>query len=467
VPGGFDQQPAGVPVPGLGDVLTRSPARTGISDGALSRFTSRHYWEVGATETRLVTGWLGRYLDLVGSPTNPLQGLSLDGAMSPTLATARNPVAAIQKPEDFRLWLEGVWGDIFDYTLDSASGLGDAERHSGDPAIAQVAEAAFEVGVVPRASRSDWKGAGGVSMLIGTRTTGTMVGEFPGVTRLDENGNLIENVDFRGVYASLLEQWFGHDAASVIPGSAASAASASAMPARPPVTPSRSQSRRGGCSSTPRSGRCTARGPPSPPAGSFVQLWNRGEDAHDLRIRRLGAHGQMVGRAQAVRTTQSGAISNATWKLRKGRYELYCSLFPHLQRGGTRTSPSSSGRAVPGRGRRSPRGGGKPIHRRGVAVKRQQKMASAAGGARRTPDDRRTSTVAAGGQVAARALQRRCAAIHPPLGWTSCLTDAGADACDNSSTCRSPAPAGHHQQQEEHTGSTNGTECSVLIRSCC
>ena len=63
-------------------------------------------------------------------------------------------------------------------------------------------------------------GAGGVSMLIGTRASGTMVGEFPGVTRLDENGNLIENVDFRGVYASLLEQWFGHDAASVIPGAA-------------------------------------------------------------------------------------------------------------------------------------------------------------------------------------------------------------------------------------------------------
>ena len=54
-------------------------------------------------------------------------------------------------------------------------------------------------------------------MLIGTRVTGTMVGEWPALTRLDANGNQKENVDFRGVYASLLEQWFGHDAASVIP----------------------------------------------------------------------------------------------------------------------------------------------------------------------------------------------------------------------------------------------------------
>jgi len=43
-----------------------------------SHFTSRHFWEVGATEANLRTGWLGRYLDLGGAPDNPLQGLSLD-----------------------------------------------------------------------------------------------------------------------------------------------------------------------------------------------------------------------------------------------------------------------------------------------------------------------------------------------------------------------------------------------------
>jgi uncharacterized protein (DUF1501 family) len=44
-----------------------------------------------------------------------------------------------------------------------------------------------------------------------------MVGEWPALTNLDANGNQKENVDFRGVYASLLEQWFDHEAASVIP----------------------------------------------------------------------------------------------------------------------------------------------------------------------------------------------------------------------------------------------------------
>jgi uncharacterized protein (DUF1501 family) len=297
----------------------------GYTDPDMSHFTSRHYWEVGATDARLVTGWLGRYLDVTGSTTNPLQGLSMDGEMNPTLATARNPVAAIDRPETFSLWLQDVWGDVFSLTLDSASSLGDAQRRSADAAIAQVAQAASEVGFVrrtlapfrnangdaaytspvtyPKAASTDfpqrlaglaamiaaglplrcvaltpetqfdthasqaqtfdaglpviaeaiatfqadleargiadrvlvhvWSefgrraeengghgtdhGAAGVSMLIGTRTTGRMVGEWPALTDLDVNGNQRENVDFRGVYCSLLEQWFGQDAAAAIP----------------------------------------------------------------------------------------------------------------------------------------------------------------------------------------------------------------------------------------------------------
>ncbi len=300
----------------------------GYTDPDMSHFTSRHYWEVGAADTRLVTGWLGRYLDVAGSATNPLQGLSMDGEMNPSLATARHPVAAIDRPESFTLWLNDVWGDVFSATLDSASSLGDAQRRAADPAVAQVAQAASEVGTVrralapfrdaagkpaytspvtyPTAASTDfpqrlaglaamiaaglplrcvaltpdmqfdthsaqaqtfnhglsvvgdaiaafqsdleargiadrvlihvWSefgrraqengsagtdhGAAGVSMLIGTQVTGQMVGEWPALTDLDPNGNQRENVDFRGVYCSLLEQWLGMEAAAVIPGAA-------------------------------------------------------------------------------------------------------------------------------------------------------------------------------------------------------------------------------------------------------
>jgi uncharacterized protein (DUF1501 family) len=73
-----------------------------------SHFTSRHFWEVGMTDTRGRYGWLGRYLDAVGTPDNPLQGLSLSGDLSPALAPARVPVAAVERPEDFDLWVPGV-----------------------------------------------------------------------------------------------------------------------------------------------------------------------------------------------------------------------------------------------------------------------------------------------------------------------------------------------------------------------
>ncbi|HTA96545.1 MAG TPA: DUF1501 domain-containing protein [Solirubrobacteraceae bacterium] len=60
-------------------------------------------------------------------------------------------------------------------------------------------------------------GAGGVAFLIGSRASGEMVGEFPGLTKLDVNENLLNTSDFRAMYCSLLEQWFQTEAGLVIP----------------------------------------------------------------------------------------------------------------------------------------------------------------------------------------------------------------------------------------------------------
>jgi uncharacterized protein (DUF1501 family) len=311
----------------------------GYTHPDMSHFTSRHYWEVGATDSSLLTGWMGRYLDVAGDRTNPFQGLSMDGQINPMLATTKNPTAAIGQPTGFAVYPgAGLWGDVGDWMLESAYSLGDKQRQSRDPAIAQVAGAASEVGIVqrtlkpfangnqsntasptsqdknpgaaygssvtyPSASTGDlparlaglaamiargvplrcvalttddqfdthasqestfdsgvklvgdcvaafqadleargvdhrvlvhvWSefgrraqengsdgtdhGAAGASLLIGSRVNGRMIGEFPSLSRLDADGNQRENVDFRGVYCSLLEQWFGHDAGSVIP----------------------------------------------------------------------------------------------------------------------------------------------------------------------------------------------------------------------------------------------------------
>jgi uncharacterized protein (DUF1501 family) len=69
-----------------------------------SHFTSRHYYEIGELEIGFRTGWLGRYIDLVGDEENPLQGLSMDGSLSPMIATAERPVAAIDSVDGYDLW---------------------------------------------------------------------------------------------------------------------------------------------------------------------------------------------------------------------------------------------------------------------------------------------------------------------------------------------------------------------------
>jgi uncharacterized protein (DUF1501 family) len=60
-------------------------------------------------------------------------------------------------------------------------------------------------------------GAGGAAFLIGSRAAGKMVGEFPGLTNLDVNENVLPTADFRAMYCSLLEQWFQVEAGLVIP----------------------------------------------------------------------------------------------------------------------------------------------------------------------------------------------------------------------------------------------------------
>jgi uncharacterized protein (DUF1501 family) len=109
-----------------------------------SHFTSRHFWEVGELNPGGRSGWLGRWLDHVGSPDNPLQGLSLEGRLAPTLATNRVPVAAVSGPDDYGFWARGVWGPIEDRMLAAIGELGGAHAGSGDRALAQAAGAATQ-----------------------------------------------------------------------------------------------------------------------------------------------------------------------------------------------------------------------------------------------------------------------------------------------------------------------------------
>jgi uncharacterized protein (DUF1501 family) len=284
-----------------------------------SHFTSRHYWEVGQLDANARTGWMGRYLDVVGEPDNPLQGLSLDYSLAPALATATMPVAAVSSPADYTMWAFGLGEPVSGPTLETFGALGALAAPS--PAYAQARSASYDTSLVLEEMASFVKteketgdhapvmyptgefaerlavlaamlhngmpikcvslnavgsydthagevdtlsnnleqtipavlafqrdleargldrrvlvqlwsefgrrpkengsgtdhGAGGVAFLIGTRAAGKMVGEFPGLTNLDDNENVIKTSDYRGMYCSLLEQWFETEAGLVIP----------------------------------------------------------------------------------------------------------------------------------------------------------------------------------------------------------------------------------------------------------
>ena len=60
----------------------------------------------------------------------------------------------------------------------------------------------------------------------------------------------------------------------------------------------------------------------------IVELLNRGEDAHDLTLRRVGGT-----RLYTFPTVQPGAHVDVDLRLRRGRYVLACSLADHAARG--------------------------------------------------------------------------------------------------------------------------------------
>jgi uncharacterized protein (DUF1501 family) len=64
-------------------------------------------------------------------------------------------------------------------------------------------------------------GAGGLAWVQGTKVRSGLLSEYPSLHEFDEDDNLKVTVDFRTVYASLIEQWLKTDAGAVMPNAAA------------------------------------------------------------------------------------------------------------------------------------------------------------------------------------------------------------------------------------------------------
>ena len=63
-------------------------------------------------------------------------------------------------------------------------------------------------------------GTGGACWIIGDEVKGGLYGEYPSLKQddLEDGGDLMHNVDFRSVYATILEQWLGLDSKPILGG---------------------------------------------------------------------------------------------------------------------------------------------------------------------------------------------------------------------------------------------------------
>ena len=64
------------------------------------------------------------------------------------------------------------------------------------------------------------------------------------------------------------------------------------------------------------------------PGSARIQLYNGGEDAHDLRLQRVGGT-----RVLRIRETSPGEVTELSTVLHRGKWRLWCSLPGHAKAG--------------------------------------------------------------------------------------------------------------------------------------
>ncbi|HEX4304724.1 MAG TPA: hypothetical protein VHZ54_01685 [Solirubrobacterales bacterium] len=64
-----------------------------------------------------------------------------------------------------------------------------------------------------------------------------------------------------------------------------------------------------------------------------VQLQNKGEDAHDMEMQRVGPEGELVGEPVEIPETAPGRQASASFEVEPGEYRMWCNLYHHAEEG--------------------------------------------------------------------------------------------------------------------------------------
>jgi uncharacterized protein (DUF1501 family) len=75
--------------------------RTGYENQSRSHFLGTDIWSTADPNNSTGLGWLGRYLDSLPSPVDPLAGWNTTGSLPHVLQAARTPVPAIPSPQGY------------------------------------------------------------------------------------------------------------------------------------------------------------------------------------------------------------------------------------------------------------------------------------------------------------------------------------------------------------------------------
>lgn len=93
----------------------------------------------------------------------------------------------------------------------------DLEKFGLADRVLTLAFSEFGRRVEENASRGTDHGTAGPLFLFGPAVRGGLAGRRPDLDRLDPNGDLRFTTDFRSVYATVLEDWFGADSKRILP----------------------------------------------------------------------------------------------------------------------------------------------------------------------------------------------------------------------------------------------------------
>ncbi|MCL2769994.1 MAG: DUF1501 domain-containing protein, partial [Solirubrobacterales bacterium] len=96
--------------------------------------------------------------------------------------------------------------------------LADLKARGIDNRVSVLMFSEFGRRVHENASQGTDHGAGGLMMLAGTPVKGGLASPFPGLSTLDQVGDLVVATDFRSVYQETISHWLGGDPAAVLPG---------------------------------------------------------------------------------------------------------------------------------------------------------------------------------------------------------------------------------------------------------